>query len=251
MRSHTGDRPLEDALRSRWFVRSDPRRAVGRRDRPLLAVVSSWFRSYGFADILDQLLIGAYPLDQDDVTMLDWIGVQRIINVVDDEEYPPGDREVVQAALKATGIEESRLPLVDFGGLPPEAIESVVQETLRWLADGQRVYLHCRAGWQRSAALASAVIAVRDGIDINRALEFVQVRKPSADPLPHQREDLRRWWDERRQVEDSDEGGTRRQAGAGGKGVADGKDVADGKRGARGKAGARQTATPPPAADGA
>lgn len=191
--------------------------------------MSSWFRSYGFADVLDQLLIGAYPLDKDDVAMLDWMGVQRILNVVDDEEYPPGDREAVQAALEATGIDESRLPLVDYGGLPPEAIEGVVQETLRWLADGQRVYLHCRAGWQRSAALAAAVIAVRDRLDIDRALEFVQARKPSADPLPHQREDLRRWWDERQQRD-----GRLKEEGAPG-----------------GGAGARQAATRPPSADGA
>ncbi len=194
--------------------------------------MSGWFRSYGFADVHDQLLIGAYPLDRDDVAMLDWFGVQRIINVVDDEEYRPGDREVVQTALKATGIEESRLPLADFGGLPPEAIEWVVQETLRRLEDGQRVYLHCRAGWQRSAALAAAVVAVRDGLDVDQALELVQVRKPSADPLPHQREDLRRWWDERQAAEDSDEGHPREETGA------------------RGEGGVRQAATRPPAADG-
>ncbi len=36
------------------------------------------------------------------------------------------------------------------------------------------------------------------GIDIDEALDAVRLRKPSADPLPHQREDLRRWWEGRR-----------------------------------------------------
>jgi hypothetical protein len=45
--------------------------------------------------------------------------------------------------------------------------------------------------------VAAAVIAVRIGVDIDDALAHVQARKPSADPLPHQREDLRRWWQER------------------------------------------------------
>lgn len=190
--------------------------------------MSSWFRSYGFADVLDQLLIGAYPLDKDDVAMLDWVGVQRILNVVDDGEYRPGDREAVKAALQEAGIEERRLPLVDYGGLPPEAVEHAVQETLRWLDEGERVYLHCRAGWQRSAALAAAVIAVRDGIDIDRALEYVRARKPSADPLPHQREDLRRWWAER-----------------------PGNGSLEEKRLSSSESSERQPATPPPAADGA
>ena len=32
-----------------------------------MCVVSNWFRSYGFADVFNELLIGAYPLDVDDV----------------------------------------------------------------------------------------------------------------------------------------------------------------------------------------
>src|SRR5207248_2493797 len=85
-----------------------------------LPSMSNWFRTYGFADILDDLLIGTY--------------------------------------------------------------------------------LHCRAGWQRSAAVAAGVVALRDGLDIDEALDFVRRRKPSADPLPHQREDLRRWWLGRREA---------------------------------------------------
>jgi hypothetical protein len=45
--------------------------------------------------------------------------------------------------------------------------------------------------------VAAGVVALRSGIDIDEALAEVQDRKPSADPLPHQREDLRRWWDGR------------------------------------------------------
>ena len=63
-----------------------------------------------------------------------------------------------------------------------------------WLDEGTRTYLHCRAGWQRSAAVAAGVVAVRTGREIDAALAYVQERKPSADPLPHQREDLRGWW---------------------------------------------------------
>lgn len=159
--------------------------------------MSGWFRSYGFADVFDGLLIGAYPLDQDDVSMLEWMGVERILNLVEDAEYRPGEREIAGAALAAAGIEEQRLSLTDYAGLPPAALEEAVQWVTRWLDEGRRVYLHCRAGWQRSAAVAAGVVAVRDGVDVEEALAMVQARKPSADPLPHQREDLRRWWDER------------------------------------------------------
>ena len=159
--------------------------------------MSGWFRSYGFADVIDGLLVGAYPLDRDDVAMLEWVGVERVLNLTEDDEYPEGDREAVTAALAEAGIDERRIELIDFGQLPPEALERAVAEVISSLDEGKRTYLHCRAGWQRSAAVAAGVIAVREGLDPDEALAFVKERKPSADPLPHQRDDLRRWWQER------------------------------------------------------
>jgi hypothetical protein len=40
-------------------------------------------------------------------------------------------------------------------------------------------------------------VAVYDGLGIDEAVALVQQRKPSADPLPHQLEDLRAWWNAR------------------------------------------------------
>jgi protein-tyrosine phosphatase len=165
----------------------------------MIGAMSRWFRSYGFADVFEGLLIGAYPLDDDDVDMLKRMGIERVLNLVQDSEYRPGQRESVENALHGARIPEHRLDLVDYGGLPPEALEAAVQEVNRYLDEGERTYLHCRAGWQRSAAVAAGVVAIRGGVDIDQALAYVQSRKPSADPLPHQREDLRRWWASRRQ----------------------------------------------------
>jgi protein-tyrosine phosphatase len=156
--------------------------------------VSRWFLTYGFADVYDGLLIGAYPVDDRDVEMLERVGIERVLNLVQDSEYRQRDRARVEAALAKAGIEEHRLALVDYGGLPPETLEAAVAEINRWLDEGVRTYVHCRAGWQRSAAVAAGVVAVREALDIDQALAYVQTRKPTADPLPHQREDLKRWW---------------------------------------------------------
>ena len=147
--------------------------------------------------MLDDLLVGAYPLDQDDVDALARLGIRRVLNLTEDTEYRPGERSVVERALAAARIEEHRLSLSDYGGLPPERLEGAVREVNAWLDEGSRTYLHCRAGWQRSAAVAAGVVALRTGRDIDEALDYVGERKPSADPLPHQREDLRRWWQAR------------------------------------------------------
>ncbi len=159
--------------------------------------MSNWFRTYGFADIDPGLTIGSYPLDADDVGMLEWLGIDRILNLVEDEEYRPGERDTVETALVRVGIEEYRLSLTDYGGLPPAALEAAVQEVSQWLDEGRRAYVHCRAGWQRSAAVAAGVVAVRRGLEIDEALAYVRAQKPSADPLPHQREDLHTWWSRR------------------------------------------------------
>jgi atypical dual specificity phosphatase len=159
--------------------------------------MSNWFRAYGFADVDDDLLVGAYPLDGEDIRMLTQMHVERVLNLVEDEEYEPHERERIVALYAAAGIEEERMRLVDFGRIPPDLLEAAVQKVRGWLDDGQRVYVHCRAGWQRSPAVAAGVVAVRDGIGIEQALEQVHRRKPSAEPLPHQREDVLRWWEER------------------------------------------------------
>jgi predicted protein tyrosine phosphatase len=176
---------------------------VARERRPqtrtaiISSIVSEWFQAYGFADVHDELLVGAYPLDASDVKMLERLGVRHILNLVEDSEYAPGQREQVVSALEAAGIEETRMNLEDYGHLPPDGLEAAVQQVVTWLQAGERTYLHCRAGWQRSAAVAAGAVAIQDDVDIETALSRIQVRKPSAQPLPHQRADLLRWWEAR------------------------------------------------------
>jgi len=156
--------------------------------------MSTWFRSYGYGEVHPGLIVGAYPLDRGDVHQLGEMHVERVLNLVEDSEYQPGDREEIEAAYASRGIDETRLNLVDFGHLPGEQLEQAVSTLVDWLNDGRRVYVHCRAGWQRSAAVASGAVAVIRGISIDEALESVKEQKPTADPLPHQRGDLHAWW---------------------------------------------------------
>ena len=159
--------------------------------------MSTWFRTYGYGEVHPGLIVGAYPLDRGDVNQLGLMHVEQVLNLVEDSEYQPGDREEIEAAYASRGIEETRLNLVDFGHLPHDQLEAAVSTLVDWLQNGHRVYVHCRAGWQRSAAVASGAVAVIRGIPIEEALESVREQKPSADPLPHQREDLHAWWEAR------------------------------------------------------
>jgi atypical dual specificity phosphatase len=159
--------------------------------------MSDWFAHFGHAEVADDLLIGAYPQDRDDVATLQAAGVTRVLNLVEDTEYDPGGRDACVAALAGAGIEEHRVQVVDYGNLPPGHIERASRIALDWLAQGERVYVHCRAGMQRSATIAAAIVMLRDGLDLPAALGAIRARKPSANPLAHQRTDLERWWTRR------------------------------------------------------
>src|SRR5215208_1794670 len=159
--------------------------------------MSEWFSHFGFAQIADGLLAGAHPLDAHDVNQLAAERVEVAYNLCEDAEYDPGQRQAVQGALAEARIEERRLPLPDHGGLSRESLDRAVDGLLAELEAGRRVYLHCRAGWQRSAAVAAAVIARREGIGLHRALAILRERKPGSEPLPHQLADLIEWWLER------------------------------------------------------
>ena len=129
--------------------------------------------------------------------MLAGMRVEQILNLVEDQEYAPGRRVLVEEALHDAGIAEERMSLTDFGRLPADRLEPAVQRVVGWLRAGRLSYVHCRAGWQRSAAVAAGAIAIYAGLSIDQALAYVRERKPSAEPLPHQRDDLHTWWAER------------------------------------------------------
>jgi atypical dual specificity phosphatase len=156
--------------------------------------VSGWFEHFGFGSVGDELLIGAYPQDADDVAALTQAGVTRVFNLVQDVEYEGEGREACATALAAARILEQRVEVIDYGNLLPGHIERAVGIVRPWLAEGERVYVHCRAGMQRSATVAAAIIALEEGVEPAEALRRVSERNPRANPLDHQRQDLVRWW---------------------------------------------------------
>jgi atypical dual specificity phosphatase len=161
--------------------------------------VSGWFEHFGFAAVGDDLLMGAYPQDADDVAALREAGVTAVFNLVQDIEYEQaGARDACATARAQAGIAEERVELIDYGNLLPAQIELAVDTALAWLAQGERVYVHCRAGMQRSAVVSAAILALHEDREPLDALARVRERNPQANPLAHQRQDLLRWWDQRR-----------------------------------------------------
>jgi predicted protein tyrosine phosphatase len=156
--------------------------------------MSDWFENYGFAEVFPELVIGAYPLDADDVEALAARGIRRVLNLTEDAEYRDGQRAAVQRALAERGIEETRVAIADFGHLPADQLDEAVSLVVAWMDDSEPSYVHCRAGYQRSASVAAGAVAIFSDVDIATALQWVRRHKETADPLPHQRADLLDWW---------------------------------------------------------
>jgi atypical dual specificity phosphatase len=155
--------------------------------------MSEWFERFGYAEVADGLWLGAYPTDADDVAEIAALGVTRVLNLCEDVEYRPAQRAAVEASFGGVGVVEERVCLVDYAGLPLAELDRAARRVVSWLEEGERVYLHCRAGWQRSATVAGAVVALRDGVGVPEALGRIRARKPTAEPLKHQRRDLEDW----------------------------------------------------------
>jgi hypothetical protein len=96
-------------------------------------------------------------------------------------------------------------PGVAYGIVAEGALVHTAGYGQRWLdgppPDAGTVF---RIASMTKSFTAAAVLALRDGLDIDDAIEVVCAHKPSADPLPHQREDLRRWWETRSDADESD-----------------------------------------------
>src|SRR6476469_5952016 len=105
--------------------------------------MSSWFEHFGYSEVGDGLLAGAYPTDAEDVAALTREHVDEVVNLCENAEYAPGEREVVAEALAAAGIPERRVSLVDHGPLLATKVELAVETVLGGLDGGRLLYVHC------------------------------------------------------------------------------------------------------------
>ena len=108
---------------------------------------------------------------------------QGVTHVVDLREEDADD----DALMAALGLQWRRLPIPDRAAPEPEQLD----ELLSWLeaesagADEPVVYLHCRAGLERTPTVAIALLMHRD-VPLADAHRQIRVARPGAQPTAAQ-----------------------------------------------------------------
>jgi protein-tyrosine phosphatase len=118
--------------------------------------------------------------------------VTAVINLCEDREYWDGERAVVAGACERAGITEHRLPVIDGATVPAAVLEEAVE-----VAGEGVVYVHCRGGRERSAAVAIALLAASDCSSVEDAHARAVSIRPGFKPLPWQVDGVRSWLHER------------------------------------------------------
>jgi atypical dual specificity phosphatase len=143
---------------------------------------------FAYARLSESLLAGRMPYAGEHVHRLAADGVTDVVNLCRDAEYWEGEREAVELGYRETGIVEHRLAVSDGGTVPVAILDRSAA-----IAGRGVVYVHCRGGRERSAAVSVGLLALARGLPADEALELARSRWPVFQPLDWQLAAVRAW----------------------------------------------------------
>jgi rhodanese-related sulfurtransferase len=131
-----------------------------------MARMPSTIPDFEFDTITPRLLAGRNPLTADDVAQLRERGVTHILDLREAREWAGPGRlgsEAVEAIPRA-GIERLNLPIGDMTAPAAEDFDRACAFLERALEEPESVvFVHCRAGQQRTGAILAAHVARQQG----------------------------------------------------------------------------------------
>lgn len=191
-----------DALPDHWLAVLHERERIERVGRQLAALRHRLvYRKpnlprFAMHEAGEGLLAGRNPLTGADVTELLDRGVTAVLDLRQEKEWTrPGvyGRDAV-ATLAWCGVERLNLPVPDAGVPRGDDLERACAFLDEQLAEpGNTVYVHCRAGRERTAAVLAAHVARRHGLGYSEALERIRAAGCPAYPLAEQERAVRKW----------------------------------------------------------
>jgi protein-tyrosine phosphatase len=150
---------------------------------------------FEYNQVADRLYAGRNPITAADVDTLAALGVNHYLDLREAKEYAaPRLGQEALAAMSDRGIIRTQIPITDTRPPSTEDFEKAVECLERALSNpGSIVYVSCRAGRERTAAILVAYQAIHSGRGYEKALEALQRGRPSLRPLWGQEQAVRRF----------------------------------------------------------
>ena len=123
---------------------------------------------YSFVD--DHVIVGAFPFPGD-VQGLSELGVKAVVNTCEEYNGPVN-------LYQHYGIDQFRIPTIDFTHPSFEDVVRAVEYVDRHVANGDTVYIHCKAGRGRSATVAICWMMKARQISKEQAQRILLEKRP-------------------------------------------------------------------------
>jgi ADP-ribosylglycohydrolase len=172
----------------------DTETTVQDQERHEAVYATAGLPAFAVHELDDRLLAGRNPLTVVDVARLRRLNVSHVLDLREEKEWRPPGRFGAEAvaAMGPRGIERRNVVVRDVSPPSPKALD----EAVAWIdgvvaRPGTRVFVHCRAGRERTGSVLAAYF-VSHGTSLEAALAFLRERC-GAEPLPAQMTAVRAW----------------------------------------------------------
>jgi transcriptional regulator of met regulon len=131
--------------------------------------------------ILPNLLVGEYPRPGDAGELREARGVTAVVCLQDDADLASKGVPLarLEAAYRRHAIAFHHRPVPDGHDLDLRArLDEIVALLARLVDAGERVYLHCNAGFNRAPTVAIAYLHAHEGLPLDAARDLVKARRP-------------------------------------------------------------------------
>ncbi|MEO8198233.1 MAG: dual specificity protein phosphatase [Thermoanaerobaculia bacterium] len=143
-----------------------------------------------------RIFAGRNPLTEIDVRELASRGITHVLDLREPGEWNrPGifGSEAVEA-MEPNGISRKNVPIVDISAPTAEALTAAGDWIDQVLADpASKLFVHCRAGIERTGSILAAWRCRREGESFDVALDALRGHGWPANPLAHQRDAVHDW----------------------------------------------------------
>jgi ADP-ribosyl-[dinitrogen reductase] hydrolase len=156
---------------------------------------------FEYDEIAPNVYAGRAPTFRRDVWRLRAQGVTHLLDLREPHEWS-GSGRVGNSAIheiERLGVARLSVPVADMGASRLDDLDRAVAFMAAALHVGGTVYIHCRAGMERTAAVAAAWFAEREACTIYEAVDRLRQRRPIFAPLHGQVRAAEAWLMRRRE----------------------------------------------------